>query len=119
MVKPDTIKAFAIADLIIANGLSLSVEIGVYRGRCLLPQAAVFTSLGSGRVIGIDPYSADEAQQHEVERSLPGVNAWVDEQDWQSIYEGVEERIDRFGMRTHCELLRTTSERACDHFDAG
>jgi hypothetical protein len=52
-----TAKALVFADLIVRFGVQDAIEIGVYRGRSLLPVAAVLRMQGAGRVIGIHPWS--------------------------------------------------------------
>ena len=79
------LKATAVANLIIENGYETIVEIGVYRGRFLLPQATLFRYLGRGTAYGVDPYRALSAIQLDARRfPVPArrVNQWVREQDW-------------------------------------
>jgi hypothetical protein len=42
----------------------------------------------------------------------PVVNEFVREHPWEQTFAEVRERIDRFGLREHCELMRTTSAAA-------
>jgi hypothetical protein len=59
------LKVMVLADLIVALDLCQVVEIGVYRGRLLLPPAMVMAALVRGKVVGIDPYSAEAAVQRD------------------------------------------------------
>jgi predicted O-methyltransferase YrrM len=105
-------KALVFADLIAAFGLRDAVEIGVYRGRSLLPIAAVLRDTGGGRVIGIDPWAADAALQRDDHEVGAVVNEWARAHPWEETYQEVLQRIDAFGLAAHCEILRTTSAEA-------
>jgi hypothetical protein len=115
-------KAVAFAALILRDRLTTYAEIGVYRGRSLLPVAEVFRSLGRGSAIGIDPWSVVEARQKDIERfpaAARDVNTFVDSVDWDSLYREVKDRITRLGLQDHCHLIRATSTAAAQNFDDG
>jgi predicted O-methyltransferase YrrM len=63
-------------------------------------------------VIGIDPWSITDALQREDHEVGPVVNEFVRAHPWDQTFAEVRERIDRFGLREHCELMRTTSAAA-------
>ena len=105
-------KALALADLMIQFDVRDAIEIGVYRGRSLLPVAEVLRLRGAGRVIGIDPWSVSEALQREDHELGAAVNEFARAHPWEDTYRGVLERIERHGLGAHCELLRMTSEAA-------
>ena len=48
-------KAYTFATLILEQNVRRIVEIGVYRGRSLLPAASVLSAVGGGLVVGIAP----------------------------------------------------------------
>lgn len=116
-------KALVVADLVLEHGLETYVEIGVYRGRSLLPVGALFAALGKGRAIGIDPYSLAEAMQddldHFPEETARQVNEFVQAQDWNAMHDDVVGLIETLGCKDHCEIVRATSAAAVDGFDAG
>jgi hypothetical protein len=109
-------KALVFADLIAAFGIRDAVEIGVYRGRSLLPVAAMLRIIGSGVATGIDPWSVDEALQEETHAVGAGVNEWVRSHPWEETYQSVVERIDGYHLAEHCRILRMTSEEAAPQF---
>jgi hypothetical protein len=109
-------KALVIADLIAHHGVRETVEIGVYRGRSLLPVAAMLRIIGSGVATGIDPWSVDEALQEETHAVGAGVNEWVRSHPWEETYQSVVERIDGYHLAEHCRILRMTSEEAAPQF---
>lgn len=112
------VKALVMADLIQLSQADLSVEVGVYRGRSFLPQAAAFRHLGRGRAIGVDPYDPEAAVQTDAHEVGPAVVEWARTQDWDGLYRELIERIERLGLRDHAELIRETSEAAAPRFDA-
>ena len=113
-------KALVLADLIVALELREFVEIGVYKGRSLLPVATMFRILNQGTATGIDPWSAPEALQHDQHAfDTDDANRWVEAQPWDEIYRGVEERIQQYSLQEHCRLLRMTSEEAAPQIPDG
>lgn len=108
-------KAFTFAELILANDLTRYVEIGVYRGRSLLPVAAVFRYRGRGTAIGIDPWSVSEAVQGDVS-AFPAeaatVNDFVKATDWDALYQEVADRVRALDLTPYCQLVRATASDA-------
>ena len=107
-------KVLAISDLMIRFDVHDAVEIGVYRGRFLLPIAEALRFRGAGRVIGIDPWSAAEALQRDDHEVGPVVNEFVRAHPWEDIYESLVARIDKRGLGSHVELMRMTSRDAAE-----
>jgi hypothetical protein len=111
-------KGLMLAALIVDRPMALAVEIGVYRGRSLVPQALAFQAIGAGRVIGIDPYSAAEAIQtddHEI--PAPILQGFVADADWDRIHRETLDRLVSLGVADFCELRRTTSHEASASFE--
>jgi len=109
-------KALVIADLIARHGVRDTIEIGVYRGRSLLPVAAMLRITGTGVATGIDPWSVDEALQEETHAVGPGVNEWVRSHPWEETYQSVLQRIEDLRLTENCRILRMTSEEAAPEF---
>ncbi|MFN8104089.1 MAG: class I SAM-dependent methyltransferase [Acidimicrobiia bacterium] len=113
-------KALVVADLVLEHGLETYVEIGVYKGRSLLPIGALFAALGRGTAFGIDPYSLAEAMQddldHFPEETAKAVNDFVRSQDWDAMHDGVVDLIGTLGCGDHCEIVRSTSADAVARF---
>lgn len=105
-------KALVLADLIAPFGITDTVEIGVYRGRSLLPVAAMLRVVGGGVATGIDPWGVDEALQQDEHVVGPRVNDWVRSHPWEETYQGVLASIDELRLHDHCRILRMTSEDA-------
>lgn len=105
-------KALVLADLIARFGVTDTLEIGVYRGRSLLPVAAMLRVVGGGVATGIDPWGVDEALQHDEHAVGPRVNDWVRSHPWEETYQGVVQRVEQLRLQDHCRILRMTSEEA-------
>lgn len=86
----------------------LSVEIGVFGGSSLLPQALTFKHRGSGKAVGIDPWSRDASLEEMIAEEN---KQWWGGLDHQKILEGCQNLIREFGVSEHVELLRAKS---CD-----
>jgi hypothetical protein len=112
------LKVLVIADLIVALDLRRVVEIGVYRGRLLLPLAKVMAALGRGEAIGVDPYSAEAAVQRDAHDVGFDLIAWAKAADWESLYAELQTKIAHFGLDEHCSLIRARSETAVSEFAA-
>jgi hypothetical protein len=113
------VKVLVVGDLIVAHGLRTVVELGVYRGRLLLPLGRLLTSLGEGSAIGIDPYSAAAAvQTDEVDRGIDLV-AWPTTIDWDGLHAEVSAAILRWTIGAHTSLIRERSHDAAPRFAAG
>jgi hypothetical protein len=111
-------KMQAMASLIVRHNLQLSVEIGVYRGSSLLPQALAMTRTG-GRVIGIDPWSIDKWRQNQSPSAGKGANWRGGEVEWDPLYREVLELIDRHGVGEHCRIVRGLSHEVADGIPSG
>lgn len=112
-------KACVLSSVILEHHIERVVEIGVYRGRSLLPMAAALHYAGSGEIVGVDPWSAADAQQNDLANfpaAAAGVNEFVNSLDWSGIWREVLERIAQFGLGSCCRLLRTTSHEAAGEF---
>jgi predicted O-methyltransferase YrrM len=116
-------KAHVFAALIEKYRLKSFVEIGVYRGRSLLPVAALFKRRGEGVAIGVDPYTFTAAEQHDTdlfpEAAAQGVTDWNRAMDWDGLYAEVMTRIHAVGLEPHCRLVRATSTEAANQFAPG
>ena len=112
-------KALTCAALIMRHDLTSYVEIGVYRGRSLLPVATVFSYFGRGSGVGIDPWSTSAATQQDVHLFPPAaatVNDFVAGLDWDGMFDDVTRRIADQGLGEHCSLVRARASEAATSF---
>jgi predicted O-methyltransferase YrrM len=111
-------KAYLMASLIRELGTKASVDIGVYRGRSLFPQALAHREYTGGIAYGVDPWSKAEARQVDTVRIRQELDRFVDETDFEAIYRDVESLRETTGVAGHCSLLRMTSHAAAERFCA-
>jgi hypothetical protein len=113
-------KAYMLAWLIGRYGLKETVDIGVYRGRSLFPQALAHRRFTEGVVYGVDPWSAAEAREKDIslqdEKDEEAINRFIDQVDWQTVYYEVESMKNDSHYEKHCVLLRKTSADAVAYF---
>ena len=112
------LKILVLAELIVVNGLSRIVEVGVYRGRLMLPLAHLMLRLGRGEVIGIDPYSAAAAVQREARTDGIDLVEWPHGVDWTALHDDLIQHISRWGLQERARLIRKRSQDAARAFTA-
>lgn len=103
--KPE--KAQALVETILSRKPKLCVELGVFGGSSLIPQALAMKDLGEGRVVGIDPWKTDAAleEMHD-DRNIE----WWAKQDLESVYRHCEANIKHYGVEKFCSLIRDKAE---------
>jgi glycosyltransferase involved in cell wall biosynthesis len=116
-------KALVVGDQIVRYAVKSLVEVGVYRGRFLLPAALLLRDLGRGPAIGIDPYSPVAAVQKDLASLQPGivgaVERWASTLDWDALYEEVTKTIASFGLNGVCLIDRRRAEEAANDLADG
>src|SRR5689334_19341101 len=101
-------KAYAMAWLIRAERLRTSLDIGVYRGRSLMPQAVAHRDYTGGIAWGVDPYSRTEAVQNDNPVLRERLDDFVRTTDFDRLYEDVLALRQALGVEAHCTLVRQT-----------
>lgn len=102
-------KAAVLAALCLGGRSRTSIDIGVYRGRSLLPQALAFRMLGGGLVIGVDPYSSGEAVESDNVMLKQQLEQFARETDFDALYTELAVLIDRSDLAKFVRLRRQTS----------
>jgi hypothetical protein len=110
-------KANLMAWLISRYGLKTTLDIGVYRGRSLFPQALAHQQSTGGTVYGVDPWSRAEAKENDHLELKDAINAFIDDVDFERIYADVNLLRERLALQDHCILLRQTSACAIEYFE--
>lgn len=111
-------KGYVMAALIRALGARASLDIGVYRGRSLFPQALAHARATGGVAFGVDPWSGAEAAEHDNFKLKDAIARFVATTDFDALYAEVEARRGAFGLQAHCTLVRRTSAAAAQEFRA-
>jgi len=113
------LKVLMLGDLIVERPVARAVEIGVYRGRLLLPLALVMRWRGEGEILGIDPYSAVAAEQHDEHEVGIDLRSWPSTIDWEELHDGVHGAIVSSGLEPFARLVRARSEDVAGTFEPG
>lgn len=103
-------KARAMAELILREKPLVVVEIGVFGGRSLVPQALALRENGKGVIYGIDPWKLDSALEGENGKSND--DWWKNNVNLHEIHQLCVEAIWRQKLDEWCVLVRTPSQ-AC------
>jgi len=109
-----TAKSVLLSFLTHRMSLQTYVEIGVYRGRGLLPIAAAIQQNG-GTAYGIDPFSNEEFKENDIPEDIKDVvqNFWGDV-GLANIYQDVLRCIDEFSLSDTVRILKMPSHEAAD-----
>ena len=108
---PQTNKQQIIAQLIVDNDLRTMVEIGVWRGRTLIPMA-IATGLIGGRTFGIDPYTAKNMAEEELSPQIyETLNEAIPKIDFDGVYQELQSHLSEF---PNCTLIRKPAIEAAD-----
>lgn len=108
-------KNYAMAELILSTSPKLVVELGIFGGRTLLPQALAIRQLNTGAlIVGVDPWRREAA----IEGETGGENeAWWSNVDLNTIHSKFMEHLWGYGLQEHCLVMRCTSDVAARLFD--
>lgn len=107
-------KTAALIETIVSRKPKLCVEIGVFGGSSLIPQALALKHNEQGRVFGIDPWAKDAALEAMIAEEH---KAWWSKVDLESIMRGCEAKIVEHQLSRCCELRRAKAEDVVEDFD--
>ena len=91
----------------------LCVEIGVFGGASLIPQALALQAKGGGRIVGIEPFSVAEAMLSTP--NGPHLD-WWQKIDFAKIKAGFNAAVNKLGLQSHVDLYECTSTEAVSRF---
>lgn len=107
-------KAKHLVDAILERKPQLCVEIGVFGGSSLLPQAMALQSLGGGVIHGIDPWSTEAA----LEEMLGQENKdWWQKVDLEKIYQNCLKHVAKLKLDRHVNLIRAKAADVVGQFE--
>lgn len=109
-------KADLLSYLIINDKINNSIDIGVYRGRSLLPQANAHKHKSRGVVYGVDPYDNELVKEKDNKELKKQINKFVQENDFQKIYDDVCALVRKTGLSDNVNIIRKTSKEALAYF---
>lgn len=107
-------KAVALAGAIISSRSKICVELGVYSGRSLIPQAIALRSLGDGMAYGIDPWKKENAAEG---NCSVADKSWWESIDLDAIHNYCMSKIWEHELDKQCCIIRSQSYNCHDIFD--
>lgn len=105
-------KAAKFVEFITEQKPQLCVEIGVFGGSSLIPQALALKP-HSGIVVGIDPWKNDAALESMVDEAN---KEWWGKLNLEDIYKHCKENIVKYKVESNCKLIRDKSENVVSNF---
>jgi hypothetical protein len=110
-------KAYLMAWLISKYQITSSIDIGVYRGRSLVPQAVAHREFTGGKAYGVDPWLNSEVRETGNPAIREAIDSFVDTTNFPAIYEEVDALIRRLRLDQNCTLVRQKSCDAIHYFE--
>lgn len=99
-------RPYRMAGLVLKETPQTIVEIGVFGGQSLIPQAMALKLLGSGRIYGIDPYDLDVITTQMA--TMDDKEMWL-RQDMDVVLKDLREVIRDIGLQNEISLILSRS----------
>lgn len=110
-------KAMHFIDLVLETRPQLCVELGIFAGRSLYPVAKALELIGEGMVIGIDPWSREEAIRYCDPKKDQKNIAWWKSLDIDSFFYHCSLLVRSFGLEDYVDIVQGSSEEASAWID--
>lgn len=91
----------------------ICVEIGVFGGASLIPQALALSKNKKGKIYGIDPWTNESALEEMVSAEH---RKWWKDLDIEYVYKECLRNIEKLGIKKYCEIIRDKSENVHNKF---
>lgn len=111
----ETDKAVAMADLILYEKPNVVVEIGVFGGRSLVPQAMACQMNGKGMVYGMDAWLKEVAIEGD---NSPQNDDWWSSLDMDYIFKHCFQNIMNYGVNDYAVIIRAPSQNCVQLFNS-
>ena len=106
-------KAEALIENIIEKTPEICVELGVYGGSSLLPQALALKYNQKGMLYGIDPWTNDAALEEMKEQK--NVEWWA-KLNLDEIYHHCQTNIIKYNVEKYCTIIKNKAENVVNQF---
>ena len=110
-------KGYLMAWLIRRFQITTSIDIGVYRGRSLVPQAIAHKEFTDGIVYAVDPWLNSQVREIDNPELTAEIDRFIEWTNFPDIHEQVRDLVRRFEIGDNCTILRTTSRDAITSFE--
>lgn len=107
-------KATKFIELIDREKPDLCVEIGVFGGSSLIPQALAIKNNNKGIIYGIDPWENAASLEEMVHQDH---KKWWGNLNFEEVYSHCKNQIKKNKLEEHCILLKDKSENVVDRFE--
>lgn len=107
-------RGWELADLILTEKPVVCVELGVFGGRSLIPQALAIRENKSGRVYGIDPWRVEPALEGENEANQ---SWWKNNVNLDEIHNKFMAVLWRLGLQDWTTIIRDCSQKVANLFE--
>jgi hypothetical protein len=97
--------------------ITSSIDIGVYRGRSLVPQAVAHREFTGGKAYGVDPWLNVEVRENGNPDKQQAIDSFIDATDFPAIYREVDILLRKLKLEQNCELVRERSQDAVSYFE--
>lgn len=103
-------KAQVLFNLVLKSDSQVSLELGVFGGRSLIPIGLAHQQKGSGFVLGIDAWNKQASVEGDG-ASAPGTttqenDAWWSKVDYQAIHTGCQKAIEKYNLAEFCGTVK-------------
>ena len=106
-------KANKLVNIITGSMPDLCVEIGVFGGSSLLPQAIALKQNGKGLIVGIDPWTHEAALEEMVNDAN---KSWWGTVNLQKIYQKLAAMINQLKLNDYVDLIKDKADNVVDNF---
>jgi hypothetical protein len=110
-------KALALGFYIRKYNYQSSIDIGVYRGRSLFPQALAHRRYSKGLVYAVDPYDNAAAVQNDRAEIKQQLKAFANNTDFSQIYKDVTKQVAKHKLSPFVKFIRDKSQNAAKAFE--
>lgn len=100
-------KANTLASIVLATRPEISLEVGVWYGRSLLPVALMHQHINFGKIIGVDPWAASASIEGQINKA--DVDWWKRDEIHETAYLAFQERVKIYGLENFVETRRLSS----------
>jgi len=111
-------KTNLIAFLIYYYNCKTTLDLGVFTGGSLFPQAKIHNKYTGGMVYGVDPYTRPDMEQHDIpsKEYLAYQKEVLDAIDFDEMHQYILNSTKKFGFDKNITFLRQRSDQAINYF---
>lgn len=106
-------KATKFIEIILEHKPDICVEIGVFGGSSLVPQAMALKENNKGIIYGIDPWANDSALEEMISKEH---RDWWEKLNLENIYKHCLDNIAKYNVSGFCNIVKNKSENVVDLF---